>query len=218
MSTPVFLYLKPASLSSRFVRFLSCSRAIWTQDFWEPGFARKMISRHKANALLLEHPSVHWILISPPECFHSCGKPRRPLRDHSTGLRPWMILPNTTATASRPSIRGAAGLNLADLQDLTCSAASRKRSATGEQVPQQHNHCNYKQCVDEASANVKAKAQQPHDIRIMKMVQSMLILPPNTRLLADPGWKLEAHFLYPGGNSCVGPVLLTCLVTIAHPS
>ncbi len=54
-------------------------------------------------------------------------------------------------------------MNLADLKDLACSAASRNRSATGEQDPQQPNHCNHEQYVDEASAKGKSKAQQAQD-------------------------------------------------------
>jgi len=42
--------------------------------------------------------------------------------------------------------------------------------------------------------------------------------PPGICLPQDPSWKFEGHFLYPGGNSRVSPVLLTRLVNIAHPS
>jgi len=49
--------------------------------------------------------------------------------------------------------------------------------------------------VDEASAHVKAKAQQPHDQKNRENCPKHVDPLPNSRLEVHAGWKLDAHLL-----------------------
>ncbi len=72
--------------------------------------------------------------------------------------------------------------------------------------------------MDEASAYVKAKAQQPHDQKNRENCPKHVDPPLLTPSLGLPQMGAQGTLVITWDHSRVSPVLLTWLVTIAQPS